>query len=161
MKPSRICVQSLKHYVAGKLVFEWFDMDDIEEAKAYAARFEEAMLADMEGPISAIQSDVGEFLMWDTLETVYELLIEHGEEFQILIEQEVLANIDIDKIQRDGLMCYVYKDEDELGYEMHGQEIPEHYHSYVNFDLLGEDYLTNFDGFYVKRPRAIYVYDFS
>jgi hypothetical protein len=139
---SSICVQSLTDYASGKLTFKWFSLDEIDEAKEYASHFDEAELADMEGPIASIQSYVGSHLMWDTIERVQDLIDTHGEPFLALLEIKNLNDINLDEIEED-FSYAAYENIEEYGYEIAGDQIPEHLDYWFDFTKYGEASLVN------------------
>ena len=111
---SSICVQSLTDYVSGKLTFKWFSLDEIDEAKEYASQFDDAELADIEGPIASIQSYLESHLMWEFIERVQDLVDTHGETCLALLEIKNLNDINLDEIEED-FSYAVYENIEEYG----------------------------------------------
>jgi hypothetical protein len=135
---SNICVGSQTDYANSRLVFDWFSLDDLDDAKEYASKFDEAYLADIEGPIAAIKQYLGDHLMWDVIEKVGALLEKHGDLLVALLSVKSLDDIDLDDIEENGINASSYKDAEDYGWELAGDEIPNHLNYYFDFKAYGK-----------------------
>ncbi len=153
---SNICVGSLTDYANGRLVFKWFSLDELDDAKEFASKFDEAYLADIEGPITAIQQYLGEHLMWDVIEKVGGLLEEHGDLLAALLSVKSLDDIDLDDIEENGVDAISYENAEKYGEEIVGDRIPGDLNYYFDFEAFGEAALV--DVSHTTHEGRLYVF---
>lgn len=152
----RIYVASLSDYNEGVLHGEWFDLDDYTDGNDLLCRIEDEVLAT--SPTCPPESDypaeeweihdVGDaFSGWermslDTLVAVNTAILEHGEAFQVWLDEmdgdyeDVDAFQDAYEGQYDSELDYIYQYIEDIGML---NDVPEHIRNYFDYDAFARD----------------------